>query len=189
MKILIGLLMISLLPVASSGQDSIEFFPKELGRELKKTCKTDLLDYSELYIPESVQPTSGINGKYFKMSGNECSIMFFYTGRVYSCRADGCNVTNSTIDQANSEYFDYFMFFDSRAMVTSVRVYNYQASHGHEITARGWLNQFTRYDGSKKLEVGKDIDAISGATVSAVGIAEDIQAKSELLRKLYKPEL
>ncbi len=44
--------------------------------------------------------------------------------------------------------------------------------------AKGWLKQFTGYDGSDTLEVGKNVDAISGATISVYGITLDVQMKT-----------
>jgi len=63
-------------------------------------------------------------------------------------------------------------------------VYNYQATHGQEVTNKGWLKQFQGYDGSRSLTVGKSIDAISGATVSVLGITNDVQEKTRLLKQI-----
>ena len=49
---------------------------------------------------------------------------------------------------------------------------------------KGWLNQFIGYDGTKTLRVGKEIDSISGATISAYGITTDIQQKTFYLQSL-----
>jgi len=74
--------------------------------------------------------------------------------------------------------------FDSNLLVQYVKVYNYQATHGQEITNKGWLKQFQGYDGSRSLTVGKSIDAISGATVSVQGITTDIQEKTRILKQM-----
>ena len=65
-----------------------------------------------------------------------------------------------------------------------VKVYNYQATHGQEVSIKGWLRQYAGYDGSQSLTVGKDIDAISGATISVYAINQDIQEKTDLIRKI-----
>ncbi|WP_234408600.1 FMN-binding protein [Marinilabilia salmonicolor] len=84
----------------------------------------------------------------------------------------------------NSEYFDYFILFDAEKSVQVVKVFNYQATHGYEITSRGWLKQFAGHDGSESLQVNKNIDAISGATISVQAITEDVQRQTSLLQRM-----
>ena len=42
------------------------------------------------------------------------------------------------------------------------------------------------YDGSTELPVDRDIDAISGATISVYAITHDVQQKTEILAKLVR---
>lgn len=105
---------------------------------------------------------------------------YIYVGRVNSCRSGGCSIESSTVD---SEYFDYFFIVDTTGKVLKVKVYNYRATHGHEIMSSGWLRQFIGYDGQEDLVYGKDIQAISGATVSALAINTDIQDEVSYLKE------
>jgi len=90
-----------------------------------------------------------------------------------------------TIDfNGEFEYFDYFILFDSLNRIITTRVYNYEATHGAEITAKGWLNQFNGFDGTKNLRIGKEVDSISGATISVFGLVADIQEKTALLNRI-----
>jgi Na+-translocating ferredoxin:NAD+ oxidoreductase RnfG subunit len=82
------------------------------------------------------------------------------------------------------EYFDYFILFDSQNRIITTRVYNYEATHGAEITAKGWLNQFSGYDGTKNLRIGKEVDSISGATISVFGMVTDVQGKTAMLNRI-----
>jgi Na+-translocating ferredoxin:NAD+ oxidoreductase RnfG subunit len=91
-------------------------------------------------------------------------------------------------EKAISEYFDYFMIFDTIPKIKSVKVFNYAATHGQEVTAKGWLKQFIGYSGDSKLTVGKNVDAISGATVSVAGIVTDIEIKTSLLQSLVNEQ-
>ncbi len=141
------------------------------------------LEMFEELTPNS--PEYKINGKYFALKQKYVSnIKYIYIGRVNSCRAGGCSVSNSSsYDDSNSEYFDYFMLFDKDKYVQQVKVFNYKATHGYEITAKGWLNQFVGYSGSEPLRVNKNVDSISGATISVYAITGDIEVKTELLKK------
>ena len=104
-----------------------------------------------------------------------------YIGRVNSCRTGGCSSPQAVHKDNEYEFFDYFILFDPNGKAVSVRVFNYEATHGQEITIKGWLKQFYGYDGTKNLRVGKEIDSISGATISVYGIVNDIRLKTILL--------
>lgn len=108
---------------------------------------------------------------------------YLHLGRVNTCRAEGCSAPGASGPAEKSEYFDYTILFTPSLEVEDIRVYNYQASYGHEITARGWLKQFKGFSGEKTLEVGKHIDGISGATISVTAITDDIQFKTRLLKE------
>lgn len=56
-----------------------------------------------------------------------------------------------------------------------VKIYNYQATQSYEVINCGWLSQFKGVKPGESLTFGKDIEAISGATVSANAITDDIQ--------------
>ncbi len=124
-----------------------------------------------------------INGKYF-LTNNISHYKYIYVGRVNSCRAGGCSISNDIPEDGNSEYFDYYILFDANKTVQTVKVFNYQATHGHETTAKGWLKQFIGYNGSLQLQVNKNIDAISGATISVYAITADVEMKTILMKKI-----
>ena len=65
-----------------------------------------------------------------------------------------------------------------------VRVFNYAATHGQEVSVKRWLDQFAGHDGAEPLRVGKEIDAISGATISVYALVADVQEKTIILKKL-----
>ena len=124
-------------------------------------------------------------GKFFSVSelSSFSLIKYVYVGRVNACRAGGCSVGYTTTD-GESEFFDYFIFFDATATIQLVKIYNYQASYGQEVTSSNWLKQFKNYTGKEELIVGRNIDAISGATISVDVAAFDIELRTNMLRKI-----
>lgn len=58
--------------------------------------------------------------------------------------------------------------------------------YGQAITAPGWLRQFNGYSGETTLDAGKNIDGISGATISVKVITGDIQQKTNLLKQIIE---
>ncbi len=135
-----------------------------------------------------LQPVEGViepysQSKIFTIQTDTLISGYVYVNRVNSCRAGGCSITPD--DQAMEfEYFDYFLVTDSTGHVLSVKVFNYQATHGHQVMSKGWLKQFVGYNGNRTLNYGKDIQAISGATVSAHTLINDIEIAEELIQNL-----
>ena len=115
------------------------------------------------------------NGLWLEVKSKEKYLGMVYVGRVNSCHAGGCSIEPESKSSLAFEYFDYFLLADTTGEVLWVKVYNYQATQGHEVMSRGWLNQFKGLTKNEELVFGKDIETISGATVSASAITADIQ--------------
>lgn len=166
------------------GQNEIDYQHKRLLSSLKKN---EISGFSQLEeIHDNLIDKSEINGKFFRiLNGTEnAEVKYVFVGRVNSCRAGGCSDSHRASENIESEYFDYYIFFDSSKTVTMVDVFNYQATHGYEITSKGWLKQFVGFSGKDTLLVNKDIDGISGATISVFAITIDVQQKTQLLKSV-----
>lgn len=166
-----------LLSGTSIPQGGINYAPKQLNKELSKIFNSSELQLIEIRSDK----VSSLEGKYFKIQNTQHIVGYIYIGRVESCRTGVC-IAPQEGEKSISEYFDYFMIFDSIPKIKCVKVFNYAATHGQEVTAKGWLKQFIGYSGDSKLTVGKNVDAISGATVSVAGIVTDIEIKTNLLQ-------
>ena len=168
----------------SFGGNDIDYQNKRLINCLKKE---NISGYSQLEeLKYNSEKEGELNGKFFivnEFSGRS-NVKYIFVGRVNSCRIGGCSIPGRPDENIDSEYFDYFIFFDSLKTVMLVEVYNYQATHGYEITAKGWLKQFVGFSSKDTLIVNKNIDGISGATVSVFAITRDVQTKSEILKTL-----
>ena len=164
-------------------QDKINYNHKSIIREINKLNNVDNTIISEIEIPDSIVSLFRLQGKFFKIefSKTENKIKYVYVGRVNTCRAGGCSAGFNQKDVFESEYFDYYILYNENKKIVSIKVFNYAATHGHEISSRGWLRQYYGYDGNYNLDVGKNIDAISGATISVSSINMDIQIKTDLL--------
>lgn len=185
MKILsfIYLSVLCLLANYFSDKD-VDYNPKSLKTEIQKIAENNEAKKEEIFIDNSINERYKIKGKYFKLIKTDNIIAYIYIGRVNSCRANGCNSNRIQTLSETSEFFDYYVIFDTTKKIKNVNVYNYEATHGQEITIKKWLKQFIGYDGENNLVVGKNIDAISGATISVNGIVNDLQEKTYILRNL-----
>lgn len=112
-------------------------------------------------------------------------IGYVYLSRVSSCRKGGCTAQYDT-EVVEFEYFDYYLLTDSKGSIISVKIFNYQATHGHQVMSRGWLKQFIGYNGSRSLEYGNDIQAISGATISATTLMHDVEDAATIIKSLIE---
>jgi len=165
-------------------QNEIDYQNKRLINSLNKNGISGISELEE--ISGDSKPQNEFNGKFFKVIGSKevSDVKYVFVGRVNSCRAGGCCNALQISGNTESEYFDYFIFFDESKTVKLVEVYNYAATHGYEITAKGWLKQFVGFSAKDTLEVNKDIDGISGATISVFAITSDVQEKTRLLKAI-----
>ena len=164
---------------------NINYSPKSLMKYLNNKAGIEKPELEEFKI-SNFDDLGELNGKMFKINNdNSNNFKYIYIGRVFSCRAGGCTAgVSHPVVNDNSEYFDYFTIYDKETNIKHIKVFNYQATHGQEITAAGWLKQFLGYNGTYNLNVGKNIDAISGATISVYAITFDIENKTYILKQL-----
>lgn len=185
MKGKIGIVLICcLICFGFTNADSpINYQHKSLLRSIKKVGIIDFSALSEIQLND--EQINYVQGKIFSINQENVSqYKYIYVGRVNSCREGGCSAPNVNHVEGKSEYFDYFIIFDQDKTVQLVNVFNYQATHGQEISAKGWLKQFDGHSHDKNLQVGKNIDAISGATISVYAITLNIEVVTGLLNTL-----
>lgn len=184
----ITLLFISFLWFAAVfAQKPVDYQPKSLLKTLQAEG-IDLMCLKEISIADSNISHKSFQGKFFQITReNTYNYEYIYIGRVNSCRAGGCSISGHEENPEDKlEFFDYYIVFDSNKTVRLVKVFNYEATHGQEITSKGWLRQFIGYNGDEPLQVEKNIDAISGATISVYAITFDIEMKTEILKNIMK---
>ncbi len=59
--------------------------------------------------------------------------------------------------------------------VISANVIKYREAYGSEVGNKGWLQQFINFNNNSTYNIGKDIDGISGATLSVKSMSKGIQ--------------
>jgi Na+-translocating ferredoxin:NAD+ oxidoreductase RnfG subunit len=183
-RILAIFLLVVLVRTCLVAQASFDYSPKALKSELAKINSKEV---TLVEIPLSAELARTVRvGKYYVVSDPApfSNVKYVYVGRVNTCRAGGCSISQHASEEGASEFFDYFMFFNSIGAVQKVKVYDYQATHGQEITATNWLKQFKDYDTKKELIVGRNIDALSGATISVDATVFDIELKTKILQRI-----
>ncbi len=160
----------------------INYQNRWLEKELIKCWNVNLSSMEE--IPNlSIQLVHP--GKIFKVTNQDSLIGYVYVGRVNSCRQGGCsNIFETDKDASNFEFFDMYIIYDMNKTVQSIKIYDYQATHGQEICSKNWLKQFLNYENEPYFEVGKNIDSISGATISVYALTNEVNYINQLLKDL-----
>jgi len=148
---------------------------KALASELKKHYNK--ADY--MLLPIAVPDKFKVNGKYFEIntSANQ-QLKYAYMGRVFTSRSG--NQGNTT----ESDFLDYIVFYDPAFTVQKVKVVRFSSDHGAEVCSQGWLKQFIGHAPGKLLTVGKNVDAVSGATTTVNVFTFDIQSKTYILKEI-----
>jgi len=94
----------------------------------------------------------------------------------------------STRAKGRFDYFDYIVLYSSELSVNGIAVIVYRSINGGGICQKKWLSQFQGYSG-KEIALGKDIDAISGSTISATSMVKDIQRCQRLMISLRQDQI
>ena len=176
---IIPVMMFWLLQMAVTDNAAAPQLPaRKLARTVNKLWKT-----TDFRIDEMKGVRCERKGRWYAVVSEGRQLGMLYNGRVNSCRQGGCSIDPDDKAALSFEYFDYMLFTDTAGKVLRINIYNYQATHGQEVMSRGWLNQFKGFSGNRRLEFGRDVEAISGATVSAMAITDDIQ---QVLKCLHR---
>lgn len=107
---------------------------------------------------------------------------------VYKLEETGSAPTGYAVfTQAKGRYdmFDYLLILSKDFTVQKVNIVKYRSERGGEIASKKWLTQFENYS-SGELRYGKDISALSGATISASSITSDIPVVIKMLKEDFK---
>jgi len=80
------------------------------------------------------------------------------------------------------DYFDFIVIYNNNLDVKKVKVLEYTSSRGAEICSYNWLKQFV--DNKQFHDYGKNIDALSGATMSAESIVNEINLINKIMLTL-----
>lgn len=118
--------------------------------------------------------------------GSESASQYLHPGDcIYRIKAKGeyQGYLLSTSAKGRFDNFDYSVIYSDDKTVLKVLVTVYRSDHGVAICQKNWLGQFVGYQGGM-LALGKDIDAVSGGTISSMSMVNDIQRTHLLITSL-----
>jgi Na+-translocating ferredoxin:NAD+ oxidoreductase RnfG subunit len=65
----------------------------------------------------------------------------------------------------------FLVIFNLNGQILNTKIIKYREPYGGEISSLNWLNQFTNRTDSSSFKIGKEIDGISGATISVNSVS------------------
>jgi len=112
----------------------------------------------------------------FKLKGNE----------LFELHGNGKLLGYLWLSQSYGKFddFDYMVIFNPDLFIKRSSVLVYREDYGGEIGAKRWLAQFENKSNGKGMEYAKDIQAISGATISTRSICYGIKQLSLHMQEL-----
>jgi len=151
---------------------------KKMNKLASKVWKDKEVELLALEIPDSLK-TDIIAMSVVKTEGVTVGYACYTT--AFGCRVGGC-AAPSTPNVQSYETFDYIVIYDTDLIIKKVDIADYGGQYGYEICRPKWLSQFIGQTNGFKL--GENIDGISGATVSAQYLIDDLNAIGGTLKAL-----
>lgn len=150
-----------------------DYLSKKMHKQLTKIFTKDIA-----YLEIPIIDTAMINHQLFKVINGDSLIGYSMISRANGCRIGGCD--KPTGDSLSFEQFFFMTAFDKNNQIKKVRILEYTANHGYQIANKGWLKQFEKGD---SFEVGKNIDGITGATISVKSITRGVNNQIKVLKE------
>ena len=106
---------------------------------------------------------------------------------LFKILQDGNVIGYVYLGQANSmkNVFDYVVLFNPDLSIKKAKILIYREDYGRQVGSQRWLKQFVGKKPGESLTYGEDIDAISGATISAKSMTlavSDVLESMEILK-------
>jgi hypothetical protein len=174
----------------------LEIFPdfeKKIQKLADKQWKNITVKIKEINLGETSRRV--LEGrKIYALTTGDSTLGFVVVNKALGCHVGGCDSPTSSLEESidNSyEKFYYAVLYNVNFNIEEVKVLQYDSDFGYEICGKRWLRQFKGHKGCE-LQYEKQIDGITGATVSVKSITSDINnlcwiiddLKDELLKGL-----
>ena len=174
---LIGIALI----LFSSPVNYLDKYEKKINKELKKTFNIEGISIKEYELPD--HSDFGPDNSFYLIKNKDEHIGYVNINRVNACRQGGCE-RPSLVSVQRYDHFYYMAVFDTEFSTLKISILDYQSEHGYEICSRSWLKQFTGNSKTKYI-YNKNIDAISGATVSVNALIDEINFMNGQLVQIF----
>ncbi len=156
---------------------------KKIEKLVSKIWKNKEITLNQLSLPDTLSlDVSQLN----EIIEDDVLLGYACYTTALGCRIGGCAAPSNPNVQ-NYESFDYIVIYDADMSIIKIDIANYGGQYGYEICRPKWLSQFIGKTNGFKLN--ENIDGISGATVSASHLIDDLNIIGGQLRELQSLSL
>ncbi|MFH1120212.1 MAG: FMN-binding protein [Bacteroidota bacterium] len=85
--------------------------------------------------------------------------------------------------------FEYVLIVDTSCKIINVSVLSYPDSHGFAVNGTEWLSGFGGFSSDSFPVYGRNVDALSGSTISGTSLTESVSSSLRILKKLNESGL
>ena len=163
------LFYISILVIITSSFTISKRVEALIEKEVKSVFDISLYKKELLKVPFEVNetlPQKISDSNFYKIYNNQQLLGYYYLGQAYG----------------KADYFDFIVIFDKDLIVSKVKILVYREDHGGEVGSKRWLKQFIGTKTATQLKYQQDIAAISGATISAKSMTNEV---NKLLKTIH----
>ncbi len=156
---------------------------KKANRTVSKIWKNDQLQFQPMQLNSNFLEDLEVyelNGSFFSLESSEQQLGTIYIGTANGCHVGGCESPNNASN--GFENFDFMLVYNESQELINVQVLRYDCEYGYEICGKRWLRQFSSKQSSENYNYGQDIQALSGATISAKSITHEINTINKIIR-------
>lgn len=178
-----NLIYISLILLVVVGSFSFTNKEKSIDKLVKRVWKTESIKRVPIKVPDSLK--HNLSDSYILLDGDQVMGYACYT-TAYGCQVGGCAQPKDPNAQSY-ETFDYIVLFDTNFSIKKIEIAQYPGAYGYQICRRKWLDQFIGK--TPNIELNKDVDGVSGATVSAQFLVDDINVVKTNLEQITSKKI
>lgn len=161
--------LITILVFITSGFITSKKIEILIKKEIKAVFKIKNYTKQAIFISQEINETIPIkitDNNLFRIKNDGNLLGYYYLGQAYG----------------KADYFDFIVIFDADLVVAKIKILIYREDHGGEIGSKRWLKQFKGTTIDMNLKYQKDIAAISGATISAKAMTNEV---NKVLKTIY----
>lgn len=172
------LLTATLLPLMAFVKDDVKL--KKLNKLVDKIWKNESAELSPINLPDSISSELGL---LYEVKINGLTQGYACYATAFGCRIGGCAAPTNNANVQSYETFDYMVIYNQSLQVIKIDIAEYSGQYGYEICRAAWLKQFEGLTSGYKLN--ENIDGITGATVSAQYLIDDLNYIGDKMIALY----
>lgn len=170
-KILIFITLLT--PLTDSFRAGVRFskpIEKRLHKSLDQYFEKEDYNKTELLVEDSILYETN-SFFYHVENSSKTQNAYMVITIANGCKLGGCDVEHEQDEEFEQFYVLSLYTGDSKLVI--LKIIDYPSEHGYEVTSKWWLKQFIKHQG-ESYEYSKNIDAISGATISVKSMIREV---------------